>query len=87
MVGALDQHSIFGLTIIPHELAYETKTQFKVAAWATRDKKRKNWRVMRVETKRPACFQAGSNFYVHPELVAKLKGAMQSALASKEGEN
>lgn len=62
-----------GMKIVPHELARDVRTEFKAVTWATRDKKRRNWRVMRLEINRPGCWQVGDTFYMHPELIAKLK--------------
>lgn len=63
---------MLGLKIVPHTLAREVRTEFKVMRWMTRDKKRKNWRVLRVEINRPGCYQVGNTLYMHPDLVAKL---------------
>ena len=64
--------SFLGLKIVPHPLARDVRTEFRVARWMTRDKKRKNWRVLRVEINRPGCYQVGDTLYMHPELIAKL---------------
>jgi hypothetical protein len=64
--------SLFGLKVVESDLARERRTEFKVATWATRDKKRRNWRVLRVEIDRPGCFQVGSTLFVHPELARSL---------------
>jgi len=65
-------HTVMGLKIVPHPLAREVRTEFKVTRWATRDKKRKNWRVMRIEINRPSCIKVGDVLYMHPDLVSKL---------------
>lgn len=64
-----------GLKIVPHELARDVRTVFKVTRWQTRDKKRKNWRVTRIEINRPGCLQIGDTLYMHPDLIAKLPHA------------
>lgn len=62
-----------GLWIVPHELAREVRTEYHVVRCSPgRDKKRKNWRVMRVEINRPSAYQVGDTIYMHPELVSKL---------------
>jgi hypothetical protein len=63
---------LLGLKIVPHPLARDVRVEFKVTRWATRDKKRKNWRVMRIEINRPGCYQVGDRLYMHPDLIAKL---------------
>lgn len=62
-----------GLKVVPHQLAIEVRTEFKVTSCSTRYKKRKGWRVLRTEVRRPGCFQVGDTLYMHPDLVAKLK--------------
>lgn len=66
---------LLGMKIVAHPLARDKRTEFKVTRWMTRDKKRKNWRVMRVEIDRPGCWQCGDTLYMHPELIAKLPKA------------
>jgi len=61
-----------GLNIVPHPLAREIRTEFKVSRWATRDKKRKCWRVMRVEVNRPCALKVGNTLFMHPDLIAHL---------------
>jgi hypothetical protein len=63
---------MLGMKIVPHPMAREVRTKFIVTRWATRDKKRKNWRVMRLDIDRPFCFVMGGVIYMHPELIAKL---------------
>jgi hypothetical protein len=67
--------NLAGLKIVPHKLARDIRTEFKVTRWATRDKKRKNWRVMRIEINRPGCWRICDTLYIHPELIAKLPAA------------
>ena len=67
--------NLLGMKIVPHPLAREVRTEFKVKRHATRDKKRKNWRVLQVEINRPGCYQVGNVLYMHPELIAKLPSA------------
>ena len=64
--------NLLGMNIVSHEFARDVRTEFKVTSWATRDKKRKNWRVMKVQIDRPGCYQFGNTLYMHPELIAKL---------------
>ena len=59
--------ALFGIKIVPHWLA--TSRQLEVQPHPIR-KRRRNWRVVPVV--RPACFQIGDTFYMHPELYAKL---------------
>lgn len=61
-----------GLKIVPHTLARDIRTEFKVTRWSARDKKRKGWRVMRIDINRPGCWQIGDTLFMHPELIAKL---------------
>jgi hypothetical protein len=63
---------LLGLRIVPHIFAREVRTEYRVMTWAARDKKRKNWRVERVDINRPSCFIAGNTAYMHPEVIAKL---------------
>lgn len=74
-----------GLTIVPHTLAREVRTEYRVTRWAAgHDKKRKNWRVMRVEINRPGAYQIGNTIYMHPELVEKLRALPPNALAQAD---
>ena len=61
----------FGMKIVPHMLAREVRTEFKVARWPLR-KKRRNWMVRRIDIDRPGCLRVGDTIYMHPELIAKL---------------
>ena len=61
-----------GVQIISSPLAREIRTEFKVAAWPTR-KKRKGWMVQRVEINRPGCYRMGDMLVMHPDLIARLK--------------
>ena len=60
-----------GIKIVPHPLAREVRTEFKIARWPLR-KRRSSWMVQRVEINRPGCLQIGDTLYMHPDLVAKL---------------
>ena len=64
---------MFGLTIVPHALARDRRTEFKITRWSTRKKRRKNWKVLRIEIDRPGCWQAGDVLYMHPNLIAQLR--------------
>ena len=69
-----------GISIVPHMFAREVRTEYRVTRWmAGKDKKRKNWRVMRVEINRPGAYQIGNTIYMHPELVEKLKASTPNA--------
>lgn len=61
-----------GLNIVSHPLALEVRTEFKVAQWGLVRKRRRNWRVLRIEISRPGCYQSGNTLYVHPDLVEQL---------------
>ena len=64
---------MLGLKIVPHLLARDRRTEFRVTRWAAgKTKRRKNWRVLRVEIDRPGCWQVGDTLYMHPDLIAKL---------------
>ena len=75
MVDGHGELGMLGLKIVPHFLARDVRTEYKVTRWMTRDKKRKNWRVLKVEINRPGCYQVGDVIYMHPELIAKLPRA------------
>ena len=68
----LKEMRLLGMNIVAHPLARDVRIEFKVMRWATRKKKRKNWRVMRIEINRPGCYQVGNTLYMHPDLIAKL---------------
>lgn len=68
-------NSFAGMNIVQTPLAVSVRVEFKVSRWMTRDKKRKNWRVLRIEHRTPCVFQAGGVFYMHPALFAELKVA------------
>lgn len=74
-----------GLRIVPHMFAREVRTEYRVMTWATRDKKRKNWRVERVDISRTGCFIAGNTAYMHPEVIAKLSRATSAAELTDSG--
>ena len=77
---------MLGLKIVPHPLAIDKRTEFKVAPWpGSNRKRRKNWRVMRIEITRPGCWQVGNTLYMHPDLVAKLQPSIREIL--KRGSN
>lgn len=64
--------SCLGLNIVPTWLARDVRTEFKVTRWSTRNKKRKNWRVMKITIDRPGCYQSGNTLFMHPDLIALL---------------
>lgn len=67
--------TMFGMGILVSPLARETRTEFKVTTWATRNKKRKNWRVLRVEINRPGMYRMGNTLVMHPDVYEKLRAA------------
>lgn len=66
---------MLGLKIVPHTLARDVRTEFKVARCGPYNRKRKRYYVLRVEINRPGCWQVGDTLYMHPELIAKLPRA------------
>lgn len=64
--------AFLGLKIVSQPLAVERRTEFKVEPHGTRRKRRKAWRVVRVDIERPAAFKTGDTVYMHPDLIAKL---------------
>jgi hypothetical protein len=60
-----------GLRIIPHPLAREVRVEFRIERHPIA-KRRRRWRVRRVEIIRPGCIQTGGILYMHPDLIAKL---------------
>ena len=68
-------NSLLGLKSAPTPMARDKRTEFRVVRWSTRRKKRKNWRVLRVEIDLPSCWQVGDTLYMHPDLIAKLPRA------------
>lgn len=75
---------MLGLKIVAHPLARDRRTEFQVVRWSERRKKRKNWRVLRIEIDRPGCWRVGDTLYMHPELIAKLPNAKISGLGRTE---
>ena len=63
---------LHGISITASALAVHSFTEFRVVRISSR-KRRKAWRVDRVVTERPACYQMGNTLVMHPSLVAKLK--------------
>jgi hypothetical protein len=76
--------SMFGLNIVPSIMAREIRTTFKVSRWPGRSKKRNGWRVERVEINRPGAWQAGNTIYMHPELIACMKGELSTITIAAE---
>lgn len=75
---------MLGFKIVTHPLAVDVRVEYRLIRWASgRDKKRKNWRVVRIETKRPCAYKIGNTLYMHPDLVAKLREATQYENAAK----
>jgi NAD-dependent oxidoreductase involved in siderophore biosynthesis len=67
-------HGLTGMRIVPHLLAREVRDEWKVERHPI-PKKRKQWSVVKHHIDRPGCYQIGNTFYMHPELVEKLKQA------------
>ncbi len=59
------------VNIVQHILAREYRYEYCLRRL---NKKRKNWRVVRVEFSKPGAYQIGNTIYMHPELYAKLEG-------------
>lgn len=62
-----------GLQIVSSPLVRDVRTIFEVVRWSERPKRRKNWKVQRIEIDRPGCYQIGDVFYMHPDLVAGIQ--------------
>jgi hypothetical protein len=65
--------SMFGINIVPSINCWRTRTEFKVTTWATKSKRRKNWRVCRIDIHEPCAYQVGNTIYAHPTLIEKMK--------------
>lgn len=68
-------NTLAGLKIVPHPLARDVRTEFKVERTGAPNRKRKRYFVKRIEINRPGCWQVGDTLYMHPELVSKLRKA------------
>jgi hypothetical protein len=64
--------ALLGFRIVPATMARDRCVEFKLERWTSKAKRRKNWRVVRVEIDRPGCYQVGNTLYMHPELIARL---------------
>jgi hypothetical protein len=62
--------TLHGINIVPHPLALTTKC---IVARHPTPKRRRKWTVKRITV--PGCYQIGNTFYMHPQLVQKLKDA------------
>lgn len=67
--------SLFGIKIVPHLLARDRRTEFKVARCGPPGKKRRRYFVQCIDIDRPGCWQIGGTLYMHPDLIAKLPRA------------
>lgn len=65
---------IGGINIVASEFAMRRWVEFTVEAWPIR-KRRRGYRVRRVEREEPGCYQSGGTLFMHPTLLAKLKAA------------
>jgi hypothetical protein len=63
---------IGGLNIVSSRFALRCWVEFKVEAWPI-PKRRRRWRVRRIERSEPGCYQAGNTLIMHPDLIEKLK--------------
>lgn len=68
--------NLLGLKIVPHKLARDVRTEFRVERCGPVWKRRKRYIVRRVEINRPGCYQMGDTLFMHPELIAKLPRAV-----------
>ena len=59
------------LRIVPHQLAIERRTEYRVERIPGR-KRRRRWTVAAHTADRPGCYVIGGVFYMHPDLVRKL---------------
>lgn len=75
----MTMNAFLGIGVVSSPDAVERKTVFKVTRWQTRDKRRKNWRVMAIHTSRPTCFTVGQTLVMHPSLYAKLLLACEAS--------
>ena len=69
-----------GFTIIPHSLAIEYRVWHTVERVGPPKKRRKRWRVMRHESRKPGCFQMGNTLYMHPDLMDRLGTQFAAAI-------
>jgi len=72
---------IYGLRIIQNKLAVNKRVEFKIERCSAKNKRRKAWRVLRIETNEPACWAVGDTFVMHPYLYERLKSASNAPLA------
>jgi hypothetical protein len=63
-----------GIRIVPNKLALDVRFEWKVERHPT-PKKRRQWRVVKHRIELPGCYQVGDMFYVHPELIERLRKA------------
>lgn len=70
--------NIAGLSIVPHNLALDTFTEFRVQKQPIQ-KRRKNWRVVKYTVTKPGCWIAGGIVYMHPTLFVKIKESNHAA--------
>lgn len=60
--------SLYGMNVVSQPLAVDRRMEVQRHPIK---KRRRQWRVVRVE--RPGCWQIGNTFYMHPELIEKLR--------------
>lgn len=62
-----------GLRLVPHPLAESVEVKWVLEKHPTQ-KRRRNWRPVRTETRTPCAFKtADGTLYVHPTIYAQLK--------------
>jgi hypothetical protein len=77
-------YMLAGMRVVPHPLAREVRDEWKVERHPT-PKKRRQWRVVKHHIDRPGCYQVGDTFYMHPELMEKLRHATVPSNAELRG--
>jgi len=69
-------NSLFGIRIFENPLLVKTVVTYQVQRSPIK-KRRRNWRVVRIEKQEPAIFMlAGGMMAVHPALMAKMRQAL-----------
>ena len=61
-----------GMRVVSHPLAREVRDEWKVERNPI-PKRRRQWRVVKHHIDRPGCYKVCDTFYMHPELIEKLR--------------